>query len=335
MLIDKSLESVYAVYKEGSFSKAAQKLYVSQPALSAMVKKVETELHGIPLFDRSTSPVRPTEAGLYFIQAAEKAMQLQADVSAYFDRLAKVRYGEVRVGGAAFFITYVLPPLAAAFRDAYPGYEVTLFEMNVMDGRDNLRAEELDILFGTEALDPRLFEAEPLGQETILLAVPASFPENGSLEASRLTVDDIRAGRHRDPAFPGVALQAFAEEPFLMLKKGNDLYARSMEICGNAGFEPHAVLYLDQMNTMFNLVCSGQGAAFIRDLLIVSAGEMEKACYYKLADPHATREIRMTFHKGRALNEAGQAFARFMKENAHSLGQGREEASSRQERSRL
>ena len=57
-------EYIYAVYQEKSFSKAAQKLYVSQPWLSSTVKKVEQEV-GLPLFDRSTTPISLTEAGAY------------------------------------------------------------------------------------------------------------------------------------------------------------------------------------------------------------------------------------------------------------------------------
>ena len=60
----KGMDYVYAVYKERSFSKAAEKLYISQPALSSTIKKVEKEL-GLQLFDRSTSPVRVTPAGEY------------------------------------------------------------------------------------------------------------------------------------------------------------------------------------------------------------------------------------------------------------------------------
>ena len=57
-------EYIYAVYQEKSFSKAARKLYVSQPWLSATIKKAEEEL-GLPLFDRSTNPISLTEAGRY------------------------------------------------------------------------------------------------------------------------------------------------------------------------------------------------------------------------------------------------------------------------------
>ena len=61
---------IYEVYREKSFSKAAQNLYISQPSLSARVKKVEKEI-GFPLFDRSTSPLQLTEVGEVYIKAAE------------------------------------------------------------------------------------------------------------------------------------------------------------------------------------------------------------------------------------------------------------------------
>ena len=83
MITDQSIEYIYTVYREGSFSKAAQKLYVSQPALSAMIRKTEAELHNIPLFDRSSKPIRLTQAGEYFISAVSQIMEIQNDITEY------------------------------------------------------------------------------------------------------------------------------------------------------------------------------------------------------------------------------------------------------------
>ena len=66
---NRSFEYVYTVFQEGSFSKAAAKLYISQPALSAAIKKVETELYGVPLFNRGVNPVTLTPAGEFYIKA--------------------------------------------------------------------------------------------------------------------------------------------------------------------------------------------------------------------------------------------------------------------------
>ena len=75
----REIEYVYAVYQERSFTKAAQKMFLSQPALSAMVKKAEKKI-GTPIFDRSTSPLRLTPAGEYYIEQAEKILRIQQTI---------------------------------------------------------------------------------------------------------------------------------------------------------------------------------------------------------------------------------------------------------------
>ena len=66
---------IYAVYKEGSFSKAAKSLFISQPSLSATVKRIEEKI-GYPVFDRSTKPLQLTEPGVQYIRTVEKLMSV-------------------------------------------------------------------------------------------------------------------------------------------------------------------------------------------------------------------------------------------------------------------
>ena len=77
------MEYVYTIYEEKSFSAAAKKLYMTQPALSAAVKKIEGEL-GLPIFDRSHSPLRLTDAGQAYIEAAEKILNTEKPASLYY-----------------------------------------------------------------------------------------------------------------------------------------------------------------------------------------------------------------------------------------------------------
>ena len=70
------MKYVYEVYKEKSFSKAAKKLFISQPALSNMVRKAEKEM-GAPIFDRSTIPLTVTKEGAYYIRTVEKILFLE------------------------------------------------------------------------------------------------------------------------------------------------------------------------------------------------------------------------------------------------------------------
>ena len=82
-------EYIYAIYQEKSFSKAAKKLYVSQPWLSATVKKVEQQLQ-IPLFDRSTNPISLTDAGRYYIEQIERIMAIEEEMQRHFNEMRSV-----------------------------------------------------------------------------------------------------------------------------------------------------------------------------------------------------------------------------------------------------
>ena len=82
----KNMEYVYAVYLNQSFSKAAEELYISQPALSATIKKVEEEI-GLPIFDRSSNPIQLTNAGEYYIECIENIMKMEKEMRAHFKRL--------------------------------------------------------------------------------------------------------------------------------------------------------------------------------------------------------------------------------------------------------
>ena len=78
----REMRYVYEVYRERSFSRAAQKLYISQPSLSLMIKKAEERV-GSPLFDRSTMPIGLTEAGRQYIRAAEQIMEIEGAFQQY------------------------------------------------------------------------------------------------------------------------------------------------------------------------------------------------------------------------------------------------------------
>lgn len=78
------MEYVYEVYKEKSFSKAAASLFISQPSLSANVRRVENRI-GYPIFDRSTKPLSLTECGRQYIQCVERIMNIERDFSDFIN----------------------------------------------------------------------------------------------------------------------------------------------------------------------------------------------------------------------------------------------------------
>ena len=110
---------VYEVYREKSFSKAAQNLYISQPSLSARIKKIEDRI-GFPLFDRSTSPLQVTEVGEVYIEAAEEIYRIEQRVENYINNLTTLKTGHLSIGASNLFAAYILTPLITQFKQKYP-----------------------------------------------------------------------------------------------------------------------------------------------------------------------------------------------------------------------
>ena len=311
MLMLKEMEYVYAVYQERSFSKAARKLYLSQPALSAAVRKAESEIH-TPIFDRSTNPIRLTPAGEYYIDAVKRILDIRQEMETYFDALAGECQGTVQVGAASFFCAHVLPGVVEEFQRQYPSWRVSLLEANARDLRQCLQTGVIDLSLDVEPADPHLFQSTVWYEETILLAVPASFPVNRGLEEFQLTARQVREGLHLQEEFPPVELSRFAQEPFLLLKQGNDLHRRAGRLCRNAGFTPRAVMELDQLLTSYYVARDGKGCAFLRDGVARFLEEDDRLIFYKLGDEEARRAVLLSWRKSAELSRPAQALVRFL-----------------------
>ena len=93
------MEYVYEVYKQKSFSKAAAKLYISQPSLSANVKRIEKKV-GYPLFDRSTKPLELTEGGKQYIHTGHQIMTATTEFDTVINDFGELRTGSLHFGGS-------------------------------------------------------------------------------------------------------------------------------------------------------------------------------------------------------------------------------------------
>ena len=298
---------VYEVYRQRSFTKAAQALYIAQPSLSQMVRKAEARI-GAPIFDRSTSPIGVTELGRAYIRAAEQVLQIEADLQQYLDDTEKCLTGALTLGGTTFFTSYVLPPLISAFSDRFPRVQVRILEAHTAALERELREGELDFVMENCAFDPAVYDSIAYRAERLLLAVPASFAINEAAAAYRLTAEELQAGRDA----PGVPLALFKDEPFLLLKEGNDTRQRADRLCAKAGFRPGARLLLDQQLTAYNLACYGLGVTFVSDTLACSVPPDERLHFYLLDSPHARRAVSLVYKRSRFITRPMREFLQLL-----------------------
>ena len=308
----KDIDYIYAVYLERSFSKAARRLFISQPSLSAAVKRVEQEV-GLPLFNRSTNPVSLTEAGEYYVRSAEKIMEIEREMREHFAALAAGGPQRLNIGSSMFFCTYVLPDIIEAFRAARGSVDVTLSEGSSVALSERLRDGGLDFLLEAEQPDKNSFESIVWTTEHIILAVPASYPINDELAEYRCTFAELASYRDGGPSKPPVPPQRFAGENFLILKKWNDLHRRAMSICRGAGFTPKVSMYLEQMMTAYSLACEGKGIAFVRDTLLDCMPPTDRVFFYRVDSPESERNIYLSYKKSGGLTKIQREFIEFMK----------------------
>lgn len=306
------MDYVYEVYLERSFSAAAKKLFVSQPALSASVKKIEKQL-GITIFDRSTNPISLTQAGRVCIESIEQMRALQHNMLNQLNDLSEMKSGKVIVSGENFISSFILPKIIIEFMNTYAGINVELVESHTHDLKNQLLEEKVDILVAHD-FDPELFVSYPLADETLLLAVPASYKINERFTAQMLTDADISSARYLEKSCPTVELSEFSAEEFLVLKKGNDMYTRTVQLCENAGFVPRVKIYPDQLLTAYNMSRAGLGVTIVTDNLARAEHADSKCVFYKLAGENTRRKLSIGYKKKRYPSCAMEAFVECARE---------------------
>ena len=301
------MEYVYEVYKEKSFSKAAANLFISQPSLSANVKRVENRI-GYPIFDRSTKPLGLTECGKEYIRCVEEILGIHRSFSAFIHDWDKLSTGNLTLGGSNLFSSWILPPLISAFVTCYPHIKINLIEESTAQLTELLQKGSVDLILDNTALNPDIFDSRIFHEEHLILAVPSHFPINSSLKDYQITDLQIQNGSFLNPSFPIVPLKSFKGLPFIMMKNENDTGKRARQICQANDFEPDVVLNMDQQMTAYNICQSGMGISFIGDIMLSRITHTHIVVYYKLPAQHNSRKICFYWKKGRYFTKAMEEF---------------------------
>ena len=304
---------VYEVYKERSFTKAAQNLYISQPSLSARIKKIE-EIIGEPLFDRSTTPLQLTEVGKVYIEAAEEITQIEQRVENYINDLAGLKTGNLAVGASTLFAAYVVPSLITQFNQKFPDVHIQLIEGNTAELEEMLGSNALDFVIDNYHYDSILYNKELYCEENILLAVPKHFAVNEELGMYQLSYKNIKNKNYLNQKYPAVPLGRFADLPFIMLTQGNDTRTRGDRLCRNVGFKPNIVLEFNQQSTAYMASSTQLGATFISDILVSQLPTFENLVYYKLDGEEAKRKVFFCYKTHKYKTRVMEEFIRMMHE---------------------
>jgi len=171
------LEKIIAIAEEGSMARAAQKLYITQPALSKCLTKVEDSL-GEALFVRRPNGMIPTYAGECLVRKAYQIMKLYDDVEMEFCELNQMHRGVLRLGTAERLGALVLPELLLNFKRQYQNIKIEIVEENSMDLEEKLLIGALEIAILCLPLKNANVSYQVFYEDPIYVALPSGHPLN-------------------------------------------------------------------------------------------------------------------------------------------------------------
>ena len=273
-----------AVAEEGNFGRAAARLGISQPPLTAQIQALERAL-GVRLLDRSPHGTRPTWEGEALLPAVRRLEEAARAVEALAREVRLGKRDLITVGCITSAVFGTLPPIVRAFRAAYPNTVVSVKEMDPTDAVEALRRGDLDVAFARLDRDRKPVRTLPISADELIVALPDSH--------------ELAAGGVVD-------LAALEGQPMIVLPRSiSPAYFDGLTAaCRAAGFAPVAALEVNSAMAQLALVASGLGVA------LVSAGMARLAppgvAFRKLAVPVAAVGIAVAWNAERE-NDAVRA----------------------------
>lgn len=298
---------IYEIFKERSFSKAAQKLYISQPALSAFVRKEEKDI-GMSIFDRSTKPIKLTECGEQYIAAIEKIQDAESAFYNYLHSLSNLQKGKISIGGSNLFTSLILPGILVEFQNRYPNIQVIVLEASSKDLKQKLIEGTLDFVVEDNMFESSVFKKKLYLKEHLLFAVPKCLSVNNKLKKYQLSSNDIINDKHLSTSIPNVPASNFNNCPFILLNEGNESRSRANIIFNKERMRPQNTINVEQQFTAYLMTCQGIGISIICDTTIKWQGENNDIWFYKIESDNSIMELSFYFKKNRYMTKSMGAF---------------------------
>ncbi|MFY9823324.1 MAG: LysR substrate-binding domain-containing protein [Thermoanaerobaculia bacterium] len=271
----RDLRAVIALAERLHFGRAAEDLSITQPTLSAAVKKVEDVL-GERLFDRTSRQVCLTSAGQVAVQRIRSALEGIAEIGRSAGGKALLT-GRFRLGLVPTIGPYYAPRFLAGLREHYPKLELVLTEALTEGLLQMLRQRSLDAAVLCLPTEERGLTEIPLFREPFVLAVPA---------------------HHSLAAMTEIDLGQLELREMLLMERGHCLREQTLETCGVTPETALSPLQAASVETLRHLVAAGNGCAMVPRMTLVPGADCSGLVrYVPFHEPAPGRTVGFVFHE--------------------------------------
>jgi DNA-binding transcriptional LysR family regulator len=279
------LEVFLTVAREGSFSRAAEKLFRTQPAISQAIRKLEREI-GEPLFDRSSRDGTLTDAGRLLQDYAQKLLNLRSEARAAIGELREMHKGKLSIAANEFTCIYLLPVLAE-FRRVYPMIKVTVHRSLASHLPNDVLKHGAEL--GVLSFNPE----EPLLRSIVVYRDELAFVVNP---------------RHPLATASQVSIRQLGAESFVAHNVQSPYRQKVLEAFRRHKTPLNMDVELPTIEAIKRFVSNGSGVALVPGICVeaeVARGELVRIPVREL---RIERKLRLIYRKNASLSHAARAF---------------------------
>ncbi len=272
-----------SVAEQQNFTRAAEKLGISQPALSRSIQKLEEEL-GQPVFERKTRAVALTEAGILLQSRAQQVLAILRDTKAEITDDGKS--GRVRLGAIPTIAPYFLPEALRQFSTAFPKSVLVVQENTTDILLKNLTQGEIDLAVLALPVPARYLEVDELFEEELLLVLPTDHP---LVERETIRLVDVEP------------------YPFVLLDEAHCLSDNIISFCRQRSFQPVAVERTSQLAMVQELVSLSHGISMV-PAMARQLDQSNRRVYRSISGKKPTRTVAVVWNPYRFQSRLVKAF---------------------------
>lgn len=279
------LETFLEVARHASFSRAAEKRFRTQPAISSQIRALEEEI-GARLFDRSGGKVALTAPGKVFQKYAEEALAARKTVIASLAEMERVPRGEIVVGANEATCLHILPEVFAEFKKLYPSVGVHISRLERAKILESVIDNSVDFGVVSTPVDDKRLTVVSIHRDELVIIAPPRHPLSRMKE---VTVADV-------VRFP------------LLLPKVGRTRDTIENLFDERQLKPRISMELDSSEVLKRFVAADVGIGFIAKSNVLEDVKAGALAAMPLADASIRRELALVFRKDKALSRAALAF---------------------------
>lgn len=292
----RQLEYFLAVSKELHFTKAAEKLNISQPSLSQQIRALEHEV-GIPLFDRIGKKISLTKAGRILLSHGKAIFHEVEQARSAIQDLNGLQHGSLTIGSLLTVVNYLLPPAILDFNKQYPNIELSVLGLRTGEILEKLLQNELDIGITFLPVQDKEIISIPLYKSELTLVVPTGH---------QLTERDH------------VSIAELQNYPLILLPKNFFLTELITSHCQKFNFTPKPILEISTMESLVQMVSRDMGITVLPKPYIDFL-QSEHIQSIKIENPTPTIDIGLIYRKDKYMCATTREFIEQLKLTVHSL----------------